>query len=133
MLPIPRVFPRFYNYELVCLYPKKDQNIIPVTSLLSTLHSTPMIRFWISEFRKAQKTLFGPGNIAIPKRVNNDRSLVFIEAALSEFSNEMMDDFKSRACRTINGEASCCDMSKVNSHACLLTLYLLSRKSSKTF
>ena len=51
--------PRFYNYELTCLNPTKDQNIIAVISLLSTLHSTSMIRFWTSEFRKAQKTLFG--------------------------------------------------------------------------
>ena len=111
--------PRFYYYELACLNPTKDQNIIPVTSLLSTLHSTPMIRFWISEFRRAEKTIFGHGNIAIPKQVNSDRSLVFIQAALSEFNNETMDDFKSRAWRIINGEASCCDMSKVNPHACL--------------
>lgn len=114
--------PRFYNYELACLNPTKDQNIIAVTSLLSTLHSTPMIRFWTSEFRKAQKILFGHGNIiiiAIPKKFNSDRILVFIQAALSEFNNEMMDDYKSRAWRIINGEASCCDMSKVNLHACL--------------
>ena len=125
--------PRFYYYELACLNPTKDQNIIAVTSLLSTLHSTQMIRFWTSEFRKAQKTLFGHGNIAIPKKLNSDRSLVFIQAALSEFNNEMMDDYKSRAWRIINGEASCCDMSKVTYMLVFPMLYLLSRKSSKTF
>lgn len=111
--------PRFYYYELACLNPTKGQNIIPVTSLLSTLHSTPMIRFWLSEFRRAEKKLFGHANIAIPKQVNSDRSLVFIQAALSEFNNETMDDFKSRAWRIINGEASAVDMTKVNPHACL--------------
>lgn len=111
--------PRFYYYELACLNPTKGQNIIPVTSLLSTLHSTPMIRFWLSEFRRAEKKLFGHANIAIPKQVNSDRSLVFIQATLSEFNNETMDDFKSRTWRIINGEASAVDMTKVNPHACL--------------
>jgi hypothetical protein len=111
--------PRLYYYEIACLNPTKGQNIIPVASLLSSLHSTPMIRFWLSEFRRAEKKIYGHGNTVMPNQINSDRSLVFIQAALSEFNNESMDDFRSRAWRIITGQASSSDLRKVIPHACL--------------
>ena len=71
---------KYYYYELACSNPVKGQPAIPVSSLISSLHSTSLVRFWLAEFRRAEKKLFGHANASIPHQVNSDRSMAFIQA-----------------------------------------------------
>lgn len=87
--------------------------------MISSLHSTPLVRFWLSEFRRSEKKIYGHANTSKPYQINSDRSLVFIQAALSEFNNEDLNTFRTRAFRIINGCAKDGDFSGIFPHACL--------------
>ena len=87
--------------------------------MISSLHSTPLIKFWVGEFRRAEKKIFGHGNVAIPYQVTSDRSMVFIQSALSEFNSENLNTFRSRAYRIVSGGAEDNDFQGTFPHACL--------------
>ncbi|CAC5390125.1 unnamed protein product [Mytilus coruscus] len=110
---------KYYYYELACSNPVPGQPVIPVSSMISSLHSTPLVRFWLSEFRRSEKKIYGHANISIPHQVNSDRSLVFIQAALSDFNNEDLNEYRSRSFRIINGCAKDGDLNGIFPHACL--------------
>ena len=110
---------KFFYYELACRNPRQGECIIPVSSMISAIHSTSVIRFWLSEFRRSEKKIFGHANAVVPHQIISDRSMAFLQAGLSEFNNEDMNAFRSRAWRIINGIAQEKDLDGVFPHACL--------------
>lgn len=110
---------KYLYYELALANPTPKEPTIPVASMISTSHDTPQIHYWLSKFRLEEKKLFGHGNVAIPRQVNSDRSLVFLQSALLEFCGETINTFRSRAWRILNGTASTADLRKTVPHGCL--------------
>lgn len=121
---------KYYHYELACSNPVKGQPAIPVSSLISSLYSTSLVRFWLAEFRRAEKKLFGHANASIPHQVNSDRSMAFIQAALSEFNNEDLNAFRTRAFRIISSCAEDGDIHGIFPHACLSHVMASFRKTA---
>ena len=115
---------------MACSNPVKGQPAIPVSSLISSLHTTSLVRFWLAEFRRAEKKLFGHANASIPHQVNSDRSMAFIQAALSEFNNEDLNAFRTRAFRIISGCAEDGDIHGIFPHACLSHVMASFRKTA---
>lgn len=110
---------KYFYYELACSNPVIGQPVIPVSSMVSSIHSTPVVKFWLGEFRRSEKRIFGHANAAIPHQVTSDRSMVFIQSALTEFNSENLDSFRSRAHRIVTGKAKVGDLRGIFPHTCL--------------
>ena len=110
---------RYLYYELALANPNTKEASIPVSSMISSNHDTPQIHYWLSKFRLQEKQMFGHANAAVPRQINSDRSLVFMQSALTEFCGETLDTFRTRAWRIISGKATESDKKKTIPHGCL--------------
>ena len=61
-----------------------------------------------------------------PKVVLSDRAQIFLMASLQIWNNEFMKDFLNRAYRIVNDSADDTDLEKINIHACLAHVLLVS-------
>ena len=75
---------KFLFYELCMRNPIEGESPIPIMGILSTVHTATVIRFWMSEFRRCEKLLFGHQGVSIPCKINMDRAMAFILAILGE-------------------------------------------------
>ena len=104
-------------YELAIRHPVKGKMGIPVTAMVSSDQSLPIISDWLKSFRHGEKKQFGYNKVVTPKLIISDQAMVFILAALQEFNGEDMNSFLSRAWDIIN-EKSPYDPSKTLVHLC---------------
>ena len=110
---------KFLYYEVCIRNPVEGESPIPIMGMLSTVHTATVIRFWIAEFRRCEKLLFGHQRVAIPRQINMDRAMAFIMAILAEFNHESVKEFLDRCWRIVTGKALDNDIDhKMTPHAC---------------
>lgn len=110
---------KYLFYELSIRSPIEGKSPIPIMSMISTVHSATFIKFWIAEFRRCEKVIFGHSNMAVPCQIKMDRAMVFIIAILEEFNHETLKEFLDRSWRIVRGEARDTDLEKKTvPHAC---------------
>ena len=111
---------RYLYYELTCRHPVAGGPSIPITCLITTDQSLPLIQYWIDSFRQAEAQTFGHGNIAKPVQINSDRSMVFLLAAMRTFNQNNYKQYVDQCFRIVSGTATKSDiqLTVVHVHAC---------------
>ena len=90
---------RILNYFILVDHPAKSEPPLMVAEMISNDHSMSSLQYFLSRFRHSEAMLFGHRNVAMPRVMESDFSLVFILAALKEFNGESLSDFLERAWR----------------------------------
>ena len=105
-------------YELAIRHPVKSKMGIPVTLMITSDQSLPVICDWIKSFRHAEKKMSCFTKEMTPKLIIIDQAMVFILAALHECNGENMGMFLDRALATVNRGSSVYDSAKILVHLC---------------
>ena len=100
----------YYLYEIVMRHPVKGKSPLAVGSFLSSSHDISSITYFFHRFRKHEKLLFGPKNVA--KLFICDGSMAIITSILLGFMNEDVDTYFIRCYAVVTGCATEKDFSK---------------------
>ncbi|CAF1547831.1 unnamed protein product, partial [Didymodactylos carnosus] len=95
-------------YELTLSVPNTapHDRLIPISFLIPSDHSQPIIDFWLSKLKYGYKVIFLQKTFPVSKYMISDRSFVLIRASLHQFNEESYRDYFIRAFKIVNDDTS---------------------------
>ena len=113
---------KLFYYEITVRNTKTNSILLPLASMVSSVHIQSAILFWLTLFRNHEKQIYGIDKLSQPLQINSDRAVTFVLSALMVFNSENLLQFLERAWGIVKGNAKDSDLTLTILHTCSFPL-----------